>query len=48
MSTSALVDVNQLSASEAPALHAELERIGVDRAQPNYATIETDSSSPLL
>ncbi|MEG5083007.1 DNA/RNA non-specific endonuclease, partial [Microcoleus sp. AT8-B4] len=32
-----LVDVNQLSATQAPALHAELDRIGVDRTQPNYA-----------
>ena len=37
VSTSALVDVNQLSASDAPALHAELDRIGVDRTQANYA-----------
>jgi hypothetical protein len=37
VSTSALVDVNQLSATEAPALHAELDRIGVDRTQANYA-----------
>ncbi|MEG3847469.1 DNA/RNA non-specific endonuclease, partial [Microcoleus sp. herbarium19] len=37
VSTSNLVDVNQLSASDAPALHAELDRIGVDRTQPNYA-----------
>jgi len=29
--------VNQLSASDAPALHAELERIGVDQTKPNYA-----------
>ena len=36
-STSNLVDVNQLSATDASALHAELDRIGVDRAQPNYA-----------
>ena len=37
VSTSALVDVNQLSATDAPALHAELDRIGVDRTQANYA-----------
>lgn len=37
VSTNNLVDVNQLSASDAPALHAELDRIGVDRTQPNYA-----------
>ncbi|MCC3642169.1 MAG: DNA/RNA non-specific endonuclease [Microcoleus sp. PH2017_33_LGB_O_A] len=37
VSTSNLVDVNQLSATEAPALHAELDRIGVDRTQANYA-----------
>lgn len=37
VSTSNLVDVNQLSATDAPALHAELDRIGVDRTQPNYA-----------
>ncbi len=37
VSTSNLVDVNQLSATDAPALHAQLDRIGVDRAQPNYA-----------
>ena len=37
VSTSNLVDVNQLSATDAPALYAELDRIGVDRTQPNYA-----------
>ncbi len=37
LSTSALVDVNQLSATDAPALRAELDRIGVDKTQPNYA-----------
>ncbi|MEG4811502.1 DNA/RNA non-specific endonuclease [Microcoleus sp. F8-D3] len=37
VTTNNLVDVNQLSATDAPALHAELDRIGVDRTQPNYA-----------
>ncbi len=37
VSTSALVDVNQLSATDAPAWDAELDRIGVDRTQANYA-----------
>ena len=37
VSTSSLVDVNQLSARDAPALHAQLDRIGVDRTQANYA-----------
>ncbi|MEG4964369.1 DNA/RNA non-specific endonuclease, partial [Microcoleus sp. K4-C2] len=37
VTTNNLVDVNQLSATEAPALHAELDRIGVYRTQPNYA-----------
>jgi DNA/RNA endonuclease G, NUC1 len=37
VTTNNLVDVNQLSASDAPALHAELDRIGVDRTKPNYA-----------
>ncbi|UNU23845.1 hypothetical protein [Microcoleus vaginatus] len=29
--------MNQLSATETPALHAELDRIGVDRTPANYA-----------
>ncbi len=37
VSTSNLVDVNQLSTTDAPALHAQLDRIGVDRTQANYA-----------
>ncbi|NQE35502.1 DNA/RNA non-specific endonuclease [Microcoleus asticus] len=37
VTTSNLVDVNQLSATDAPALDAELDRIGVDRTQANYA-----------
>ncbi len=37
VTTNNLVDVNQLSATDAPALDAELDRIGVDRTQPNYA-----------
>ncbi|MBE9163692.1 DNA/RNA non-specific endonuclease [Tychonema sp. LEGE 06208] len=45
VTTSNLVDVNQLSATDAPALHAELDRIGVDRTQPNYALkLESDQS----
>ena len=37
VTTNNLVDVNQLSATDAPALDAELDRIGVDRTQANYA-----------
>ncbi|XZN92612.1 MAG: DNA/RNA non-specific endonuclease [Microcoleus sp.] len=37
VTTSNLVDVNQLSATDAPAWRAELDRIGVDRTLPNYA-----------
>jgi DNA/RNA endonuclease G (NUC1) len=37
VSTSNLVDVNQLSATQARALRKELKRIGVDQTKPNYA-----------
>ncbi|MEG4334106.1 DNA/RNA non-specific endonuclease, partial [Microcoleus sp. AT9_A2] len=46
VTTSNLVDVHQLSATDAPALHAELDRIGVDRTQANYA-LKLDSGKSI-
>ncbi|MEG3875325.1 DNA/RNA non-specific endonuclease, partial [Microcoleus sp. Z1_B5] len=46
VTTNNLVDVNQLSATQAPALHAELDRIGVDRTQANYA-LKLDSGKSI-